>query len=85
MSLIRNGSIGFLRIEDAVKAYTINNVCAGFKENDLCTIEFGKLANLLILNDNIFEIAPKNIIDTHVTHTIIGGEVLYKSKEELNY
>ena len=74
-----------ISVEDAVKAYTINNAYAGYQENDLGSIEVGKLADLVILSDNIFNIAPKNIIDTHVTHTIIGGEVMYKTEAELNF
>jgi predicted amidohydrolase YtcJ len=74
-----------ISVEDAVKAYTINNAYAGYQENDLGSIEVGKLADLVILSDNIFNIAPKNIIDTHVTHTIIGGEVMYKTEAKLNF
>jgi hypothetical protein len=67
-----------ISVEDAVMAYTINNAYAGFQENELGTIEVGKLADLVILDKNIFEIAPEMIITTKVTHTIIGGEVMYK-------
>ena len=67
-----------ISVEDAVKAYTINNAYAGFQESDLGSIEVGKLADLVILDNNIFEIAPVKILDTKVTYTIIGGEVMYK-------
>jgi predicted amidohydrolase YtcJ len=69
-----------ISVEQAVTAYTINNAWAGFQEDDLGTIEAGKLADLVILSDNIFEIAPQNIIDVEVVLTMIGGEVAYRSE-----
>jgi predicted amidohydrolase YtcJ len=67
-----------ISVEQAIKAYTINNAYAGFQENDLGTIEVGKLADLVVLNANIFEIDPENIKDTKVLMTIIGGQILYQ-------
>lgn len=67
-----------ISVADAVKSYTYNNAWAGNQENDLGTIEVGKLADLVILSDNIFEIAPEKIIDSKVMMTIIGGKVQYK-------
>ncbi len=66
-----------ITVEQAVKAYTINNAWAGFQENDLGTIEAGKLADLVVISDNIFEIAPENIKDTKVLMTMVGGQVMY--------
>jgi hypothetical protein len=69
-----------ISVEQAVKAYTINNAWAGYQENDLGTIEVGKLADMVVINDNIFEIAPEKIINSKVVMTIIGGQVMYQSK-----
>ncbi len=69
-----------ITVEQAVKAYTINNAWAGFQENDLGTIEVGKLADLVIISDNVFEIAPEKIMDTKVLMTIIGGKVQYQTQ-----
>ena len=44
-------------------------------KNDLGTIEAGKLADLVILSDNIFEIVPEKIIDTKVIMTIVGVDI----------
>jgi hypothetical protein len=67
-----------ISVEQAVIAYTINNAWAGHQENDLGTLEVGKLADLVILNQNIFEIAPEEIINTKVALTMIDGEIMYQ-------
>jgi predicted amidohydrolase YtcJ len=66
-----------ITVEQAIRAYTVNNAFTGFQENELGSIEVNKLADLVILSDNIFEIDPQNIIDTKVTLTMVGGEVMY--------
>lgn len=66
-----------ISVEDAVRAYTVNNAFSGFQENELGSIEVDKLADLVILSDNIFDIAPEEIINTKVTLTMVGGDVMY--------
>jgi predicted amidohydrolase YtcJ len=66
-------------VEDAVKAYTVNSAFAGFQENDLGSLEVCKLADLVILSDNIFEIDPEQIIDTKVNLTMVGGDAMYSN------
>ena len=65
-----------ISVAQAVTAYTINNALTGKQEQDLGTIEPGKLADIVILSDNIFTIVAEDIIDTMVT--LIGGEVMYQ-------
>jgi len=69
-----------ISVEQAVKAYTINNAYAGFQENDLGTIEPGKLADMVVISDNIFDIDPAEIINTKVLLTIVGGDIKYSFK-----
>lgn len=66
-------------VEQAVKAYTINNAWIGNQEDLLGTIETGKLADLVMISDNIFEIEPEMIKDTRVLMTIIDGKVAYQA------
>ncbi|MDG1438317.1 MAG: amidohydrolase, partial [Emcibacteraceae bacterium] len=67
-------------VEQAVRAYTINGAYGGKQEDKLGSIEAGKLADIIVLSDNIFEIDPAEIKDTRVEMTIIGGEILYKAE-----
>ena len=39
----------------------------------------GKLADFTVLNKDIFVIPPTEILRTTVTHTVVGGEIVYKS------
>jgi predicted amidohydrolase YtcJ len=57
----------------------MNNAWIGNQENDLGTIEAGKLADLVIISDNIFEIDPADIKDTKVLMTIINGDIKYRA------
>ena len=68
-----------INVEQAVRAYTVNNAWAGFQENQLGSIEVGKLADLVMLSEDIFKIPAKEIINTRVLLTMIGGEVMYRA------
>lgn len=68
-----------ITVEQAVKAYTINNAWIGNQEDVLGTIEAGKLADLVMISDNIFKIDPAMIKDTRVLMTIIDGKVAYQT------
>ncbi len=67
-----------LTVEEAVKCYTINNAFASFDEKVKGSIEPGKLADLVVLSDDIFTIAPENIRNVKVIMTIFDGKVIYQ-------
>ncbi len=68
-----------IAVEEAVRMYTINAAYAVREENRKGSIEIGKLADLAILDKDIYEINTKSIITTQVIGTIKSGEVLYKN------
>ena len=65
-------------LEEAVKGYTLNAAYAEFSEKIKGSIKRGKLADLVVLNQNIFEILPEEILQTQVRMTIIDGKIVYK-------
>ena len=69
-----------ISVEEAVRAFTHGSAYAEFQENEKGTIEPGKLADLVILSDDIFTIDPGNIGKTTVVTTIMDGKVVYQSK-----
>ena len=71
-----------ISVEQAVKCYTINNAYAGFQENKLGILKKGMLADLVVLDQNIFEIAPEKIKDVKVVRTIVNGKEVYKLKTD---
>jgi len=66
-----------ISVEDAIKCYTINSAYASFEENIKGTIETGKLADLIILSDDILTIDPNKIKDAKVEMTMFDGKVIY--------
>ena len=68
-----------LTIEEAIQAYTLNTAYAGFEENIKGSLEVGKLADMVVLSENLLEISPDNIKDVTVKTTIIGGVVVFEA------
>ena len=67
--------------EQALKIFTFNAAYAAFEEQDKGSIEPGKLADLTVLTADIMEIPESEILKTRCTLTVIGGEVVYESKQ----
>jgi len=70
-----------ITVEEAVKCYTINNAYASFDEKEKGSIEAGKLADLVVLSEDIFTIAPEDIKNVTVILTIFDGKVIYQSTQ----
>ena len=66
--------------EEAVFAYTMGSAFAEFQENEKGSITPGKLADIVILSDDIFKIDPVKIKDVKVETTIVGGQVVWQTK-----
>jgi predicted amidohydrolase YtcJ len=66
-----------ISVEEAIRCYTINNAYASFEEDIKGSIEVGKLADFVVLSDNILKINPVNIKNVRVEMTIFNGNVIY--------
>jgi predicted amidohydrolase YtcJ len=64
--------------EEAIRIYTINGARVLFQENELGSIEQGKLADLVVLDNDILNCPLDEIKDTGILMTMVGGEVVYK-------
>jgi predicted amidohydrolase YtcJ len=67
-----------LSVAEAVEAYTMGSAYAEFQENEKGSITPGKLADMVILSDDIFGIDPKLIRTVQVETTILGGKVVWQ-------
>ena len=67
-------------LETILQAYTIGGAYSLFKENEIGSIEDGKLADIIILNRNLFEVQPSEIHKVKVLQTIFNGEIVYQSE-----
>jgi len=65
-----------ITLQEAVIAYTLGSAYAEFTENDKGSLIKGKLADLAVLSQNIFEIAPDKLPSTESILTILGGKVV---------
>jgi predicted amidohydrolase YtcJ len=68
-----------ITIQEAVEAYTLGSAYAEFQETEKGSIAPGKLADLVILSEDIFAIDPKAIRNVTVRVTIAGGRVVYEA------
>ncbi len=64
--------------EEALASYTINNAYASFEEDLKGSLTPGKLADIVVLSQDILTVPDEEITNTRVDYTIIGGEVRYK-------
>ncbi len=65
-------------IMDSIKAYTYNGAYVAFDEDKLASIEPGKLADLVILNDDILSVPHEEIMSLKVIRTIMDGKTVYE-------
>ena len=67
-----------ITLQEAMTAHTAGSAYAEFQEKEKGTITRGKLADVVILSDDIFSIPPAAIKDVTVVTTIVGGKVVYQ-------
>jgi predicted amidohydrolase YtcJ len=68
-------------IQEAIAAYTSGSAYAEFQEHEKGSIEPGKLADLVLLSQDVLTIAPTAIRDTHVLKTWVGGVAVYEARD----
>lgn len=70
-----------ITVAEAVHAYTMGSAYAEYQEKVKGSIEPGKLADMVVLTDDIFHEDPVLIEKTRVEMTIFGGKVIYDREE----
>jgi predicted amidohydrolase YtcJ len=68
-----------ITLAEAIEAYTQGSAAAEFQEREKGSITAGKLADMVILSDNIFDLEPAAIREVKVETTIVGGKVVYSA------
>jgi len=69
-----------ITVEQAVKAYTLTSAYASFQEDIKGSITPGKLADMVVLSQDIFHSAPEAIEKTEVLYTIVDGRIVYRNR-----
>ena len=63
--------------EDALIAHTRRNAYFFFRENDLGSIQAGKLADIVVLDRDYLTVPADQIKDIKPVMTIVGGRIVY--------
>jgi len=72
-----------ISLEEAVKIYTFDGARALKLDSVTGSVAVGKSADLIVLQDNIFEIPASRIGDTRVSMTFFEGELVYSSSSSV--
>jgi predicted amidohydrolase YtcJ len=66
-----------ITVQEAIEAYTVNCAYAAFEEHEKGSITPGKLADLVVLTDDILTIDPVRIEKVGVELTVVGGKIVH--------
>lgn len=69
-------------LETMIAAYTINGAYQMRLETEQGSIEVGKRADLIVIDQNLFDIPSSEISDATVTMTIFDGRTVYQQEDE---
>ena len=68
-----------LTVAEAVEAYTIGSAYAEFQDNHKGSITAGKLADMVLLSEDIFSIPPEKIREVRILKTFVGGKLVFEA------
>ncbi len=68
-----------IRLADALRHYTVDPAYGAFREHEMGTLEKGKLADIVVLDRNLFEVPSEQIRDARVHLTIMDGKIVFES------
>lgn len=66
-----------ITMEEAIRAYTLLGAWLGFEEDEKGSLEPGKIADMVLLSDDLLEIDPERIMDVRVEKTWLAGELVH--------
>jgi predicted amidohydrolase YtcJ len=69
-----------ISVEEALRAYTINNAMAAFDQDVRGSIKAGKLADLAVCDRNLLKIDPADILKMNVDLTIVDGKIVFERR-----
>jgi predicted amidohydrolase YtcJ len=67
-----------LSVESLVKGFTIDAAYQLHMEDQIGSIEVGKKADIVVLDQDIFSVAPYSIHETEVVLTVMDGDIVYE-------
>lgn len=71
-----------ISLEDTIAGYTLNAAKAEHRERDEGSLEKGKLADFIIVSQDVFRIPAKDLSKTKVEKTFVGGRMVYDANND---
>jgi hypothetical protein len=69
-----------LTLAEAVRGFTLDAAYAAFEEGSRGTIEPGKLADLTIVEGDLFAMPATELFKAKVKYTVVGGEIVFEGQ-----
>jgi len=69
-----------LTMDQAIAAYTAGSAFAEFEEKEKGELTPGMLADFVVLDRDLTEVAPEKLLGTKVLRTVVGGKTVYENK-----
>jgi len=69
-----------ISLEEALRAYTAGAAWAGFLDDQLGELRPGMLADITVLDRDLFGVPPEQIRLAHARATIVGGQIVYERR-----
>jgi len=66
-----------ITIEEAIRAYTLTSAFINFDEDIKGSLEPGKVADMIVLSEDILTVDPEQIMDIAIEQTWLNGELVY--------
>ncbi len=67
-----------ISLAEAIEAYTMGSAYAEFAEKEKGSLTAGKFADIVVLDSDLFALAPEKIKDAKVVSTVVGGKIVYE-------
>jgi predicted amidohydrolase YtcJ len=74
----RLGTDPGLSVQAVVRAVTMGSAYTLGEDREIGSLEVGKLADLIVLDRNVFKIPPEQIASTRVVMTVVGGKTVFE-------
>lgn len=68
-----------ISVEEALIAHTYGSACAANRGQELGTLEVGKLADITVIDRDIINLPPKELLNAKICLTMTDGKVVYKA------
>jgi predicted amidohydrolase YtcJ len=67
-----------LTLPELLAGYTRNGAYAEFMEDKVGSLEGGKLADVIVLSQDLFQVPASSVSKTKVVLTVVGGKVVWR-------